>query len=513
MRDEAVLELSPHLDIRRVTLHGEVRPHPDARGLRLTPPALVIEIDGTPAGRHEALPPGPFALDVAIPPEAARRGARINLRLEGTGFTNALAWLGRVTRLPVLQRFRSLPKCRQLRFASVTAGDEVVFDFSVHPFPYSPAFARRHTEYGLNVIGFLTADLGVGESARCMVRAADAAGLPVAAIPVKFPCSSRLGDDTLRERLTDTPSHPVNVFHIDASSAREIDPNHGPELRAGRYNIGYLAWELPEFPEAWIGCFDYLDEVWCPSQFVAAAIAPKCPRPVVVMPHAIAFHHPAGDVRARFGLPADKFLFLFLYDLNSYSARKNPQAAIAAFRASGLAGRGAALVIKVHNHQRHPEDFAALQAAVSDIPDTVLICETLARADLYALESACDAFVSLHRSEGFGLALAECMYLGKPVISTDWSATTEFVTPATGCPVRCTLATLGKTHGPYAAGQVWAEPDVAHAADWMRRLFEDRSLAARIGAAARTAIETQFSPAAIGARYRRRLETIAMAQA
>jgi glycosyltransferase involved in cell wall biosynthesis len=214
------------------------------------------------------------------------------------------------------------------------------------------------------------------------------------------------------------------------------------------------------------------------------------------------------EQRARFGLPRDKFLFLSLFDLNSYSARKNPRAAIEAFRLSGLAG-SCALVIKVQNVAGNEADFAALQTSVRDLPGTVLLTETLSRAEITALEAACDCFVSLHRSEGFGLAIAESMLLGKPVISTDWSATAEFVNADNGCPVPAKLVTLDQNHGPYAKGSTWAEPDVKHAAEWMKRLFADRALAARLGAAARTTIETRFAPAVIGARYRKRLESIA----
>jgi glycosyltransferase involved in cell wall biosynthesis len=255
--------------------------------------------------------------------------------------------------------------------------------------------------------------------------------------------------------------------------------------------------------------FAYFDEVWCPSDFTRAALAMKSPLPVLTMPHAISFPRPAGDHRAQFGLPAERFLFLFLYDLNSYSARKNPQAVVAAFRESGLARRGAALVIKVQNADENPEDFAALQTAVRDLPGTVLITGTLTRAEIYQLEAACDCFVSLHRSEGFGLAVAECMYLGKPVISTDWSATAEFVNAHNGCPVRCRLVPIEKNHGPYVKGQLWADPEVAHAAEWMVRLFDDRAFAAGLGVAARETMEKRFSPAVIGARYRQRLESIA----
>jgi glycosyltransferase involved in cell wall biosynthesis len=215
------------------------------------------------------------------------------------------------------------------------------------------------------------------------------------------------------------------------------------------------------------------------------------------------------DARARLRLPAESFLFLSLFDLNSYSARKNPRGAIEAFRVSGLAGKGAALVIKVQNVTGNEADFSALQASVRDLPGTILLTETLSRADIYALEAACDGFVSLHRSEGFGLAVAECMLLGKPVISTDWSATAEFVTRDNGCPVRAKPVVLEQSHGPYAKGSVWADPEVSHAADYMRQLFADRTLAARLGTAARETITSRFSPAVIGTRYRRRLESIA----
>jgi len=222
-------------------------------------------------------------------------------------------------------------------------------------------------------------------------------------------------------------------------------------------------------------------------------------------------------------LPATPFLFLTLFDLNSYAARKNPRAALAAFRASGLASAPSAvgasladarspaanLIVKVQNLAGNEADFAQLKAEAASIPGIHFITDTLSRADIYALEAACDVFVSLHRSEGFGLAVAECMALAKPVISTDWSATAEFVTVDNGCPVRAPLITLTENHGPYAKGQTWADPDIAHAAAHMRTLFADRALCACLGAAARVTIEQKFSPAAIGARYRRRLEAIA----
>jgi glycosyltransferase involved in cell wall biosynthesis len=507
IREEAALALPPLREVKELTIEGVLLEPQDPTSSGSL--GLAWCLDARPLGSINPLPIGPFRITCSLPVGGPAAGHRLDLRLLGVGRSNFLAWLGRVTGLPFLQAWRRQSRNRRLRISRILAGDEVLFDFSNRASPWNRAFARRYLDIGLNLVGYFRADLGIGESVRCAAKAADAAGLPSALVDLRLPCKNPQTDDTFSARLQPTNPHPVNVVHVDAPGMRDLDHHHGDDFRRGKYTIGYWAWELPDFPDAWVQYADYCDEIWAPSRFAAEAIAEKVAVPVLAMPHAISFARPAGDFRAKFGLPADRFLFLFLYDLNSYSERKNPAAVLESFRRSGLAGRGASLVIKVHNAAANPADFARLQAAAAELPGTVLINATLSRSDLYALESACDCFVSLHRSEGFGLAVAESMYLGKPVIATDWSATAEFVDQTNGCPVRATLVTLDRNHGPYAKGQIWAEPDVDHAAEWMRRLAGDPALAARLGSAARHTIETRFSPAVIGARYKRRLQAIA----
>lgn len=509
LRETATLRLPPVTAPLELVLRGEFRPHPAAHGLESGAPGLNCRLDGVLVASLSPRAPGPFTLRFTLPPRTDEAESILTLSLTDVGLTNLLAWLGRRTGLSAWQRFRGQRKNRQLRIASLeTSEGETIFDFANRNAPYSAAFARRHTALGINIAGFLTADLGIGESARCMVRAADAAGLPAALVNLKLHCKNPLGDQTYAARLQPDNPHAINVIHLDPPAARDLDHHHGQGFRAGKYNIAYWAWELPEFPDSWVPACAYFNEIWCPSDFVRESIAAKVPLPVLTMPHAIAITPPTGDARARFALPAGKFLFLVLYDLNSYTERKNPRAAIEAFRRSGLAGDHAALVIKVHNVRGNEADLQQLQAAVRDLPGTIFIAETLSRADLYALQAACDCYVSLHRSEGFGLAVAEAMFLGKPVISTNWSATAEFVTRDNGCPIHHQLVTLDRNHGPYGKGQQWADPDIDQAAAAMRRLHADPALAARLGAAARQTIAEKFSPAAIGARYRRRLESI-----
>ncbi len=512
IRENAVIRLPPMSDVGTVVLKGEFRAFPRARGPEKGFPTLEVFVDGMSVARVSSQHPGPWEARFTPEKAPAQKGSVVYLVLHGVGFANALAWLGRVTKLGPLQRYRAQNRNRQLRLLTIESdAGERIYDFSRRESPYSTAFARSHSRTGMNVVGFLTADLGIGESARCMVRAADAASIPIALVPLKLNCRNRLGDLTYQGRLQESNPYGANVFHIDPPVARDIDHHHGIEFRKNKYNIGYFAWELPDFPDAWMPSLDYFDEVWCPSNFVRDSIALKALYPVLTMAHSIGFQRPASDtatLRARFGLSADRFLFLTLFDLNSYTARKNPRAVIEAFRSSGLAGK-ASLVIKVQNADANPSDFAALHEAIRDLPGTEIISATLSRSDVYALEAACDCFVSLHRSEGFGLAVAECMYLGKPVISTDWSAPSEFLNRDNGYPVGYSLVQLTENHGPYGRGASWAEADVGHASELMRKVVSDPAGASRMGAAARRTIEERFSPEVIGARYRRRLEAIA----
>lgn len=510
IRETGVLMLPPLNGSKLLKIHGEVLPPDPSDATARGDLGLAIRLDGRLIEARAALPIGDFQFPIPAPGgESSKRAHRITLTLLGVRGSNLFAWLGRMTGFGAWQPWRRQARNRRLRIQRVEVDGEMLFDFSNRASPWNAAYIRKFLKVGINIIGYFRADLGIGESARSMARATHAAGLPAALVNLKLPCKNPLGDDSFASRLQADNPYPVNVFHVDPPGMRDIDHHHGAGFRRGKYNIGYWAWELPEFPDAWVHFVENCHEVWAPSRFTADAIAEKVPVPVLAMPHAVAFERPQGNFREKFGLARDQFLFLFIYDLNSYSERKNPAAVIEAFRRAGLAGAGAALVIKVHNIASNQADFARLQAAVASLPGTTLLTQTLSRREVYELESVCDCFVSLHRSEGFGFAIAECMYLGKPVISTDWSATAEFIDETNGCPVHCRLVTLDRNHGPYAKGQIWAEPDCDHAAEWMRRLAGDHALARQLGAAARATIEERFASAGIGARYRRRLEAIA----
>ena len=518
LRDRGEIKLPVAISGQRLELNGELldlaQEFPTARPI----PGLRVRLNGRVLGETRPDRPGPFTWNFPLPPGGIAAPAVLSLELRGVAGSNFLAWMGRLLEnapLPRrwhqrLQEYRLQKRNRQLRLASIAVDGAVILRFHLSHLQPAPRLLAACWKPGLNLVGFFRAALGIGESVRCMARAADAAGLPAALIDLRLHCLNQAADDSFAGRLQPDNPHPVNVFHLDALQSEEIDHHHGPRFRSGKYNIAYWAWELPEFPDGWVSAHRFFDEIWCPSEFTRTAIAAKVPKPVLAMPHAIDFPVPRGNFRAKFGLPERTFLFLFVYDLNSTQARKNPGAVIAAFR-KAFAGAGhVGLVIKTHNPDRHAAAFAELRAELSTLPNTRLISDTLSRTAIIELQQACDCFVSLHRAEGFGLNLAEAMFLGKPVIATDWSGTAEFVNAANGFPVNYRLVTLDRDQGPYARGQVWAEADIEQAAHWMRRVVEDDPLRERLGTQAAADIRRHFSPAVIGRRYRQRLDAFTL---
>ena len=212
--------------------------------------------------------------------------------------------------------------------------------------------------------------------------------------------------------------------------------------------------------------------------------------------------------RSQFGLPEGKFLALVMYDFHSYQYRKNPQAAIAAFRQAAGQNKDATLVIKTINGHRHAQALQALKDSVSDLPGTIFIDEFFTRQQTWDLQSCCNTLISLHRAEGFGLAPAEMMYLGKPVIATGWSANMDFMSADNSFLVRYDLQPLSQAVGVYPAGPLWAEADIEHAAWCLGRLLQEPDLQTSVGARAASDIRRQLNPETVGALVRNRLSLL-----
>lgn len=362
-----------------------------------------------------------------------------------------------------------------------------------------PTFAESAGEStalqpGVNLIGYARGEFGVAENVRSYARALEHAGYPFLIRNYDVGVASRQQDHSMERHFSEFLRYDTNVFFINADQMHVARDALGAQAFAGRRNIGYWLWELERFPRAWNSAFDLVDEVWAPTEFVRAGIAANTRKPVLKMPKAIEFGVPGGMDRAHFGLDADACTFLFSYDFNGYAARKNPEAVIAAFRnAFPAERRDVRLLVKSVNGHRFPERLSLLAASVADDPRIEVRDGFLSREEMHGLQNVIDCYVSLHRAEGFGLGLAECMYLGKPVIGTAWSGNMEFMTNDNACLVDYELVLVGKDEYPCWEGQHWAEADVGQAAAFMRRVSEDRDWARALGARAALDMRAKFS--------------------
>jgi glycosyltransferase involved in cell wall biosynthesis len=344
----------------------------------------------------------------------------------------------------------------------------------------------------------VSGNLGLGVTARQVAALILSKGFPLAVLDIDPGAGRGDFDHSFHEHLVSTAEalpHSINLFVLSPGSLCAIAESPAQRfllLKPDRIQSALLMWEHTTIPRRWLPTLQRLDMILAASTFVQEAFATRLDGVLTILalfPGRIPQVLPS---RQHFGLPPEALIFVTSFEPRSDPERKNPLAAVEAFVRAFPADARTMLVIKVNNPMggsNLPGTMLRLREASARDPRIRIIEEQYSYEQVLTLYAACDVFVSLHRSEGFGLGLIEAMALGKPVIATAWSGNMTFMNSLNSCLVGYRLVPVKATHHEYSKrllgrGAVWADPDIADAAAWMTRLARDASLRVAIGSSA-----------------------------
>jgi glycosyltransferase involved in cell wall biosynthesis len=357
------------------------------------------------------------------------------------------------------------------------------------------------------VAGALRSASGLGESARLCHDALKAAGVEVYGIDLT---STLMQPEDLADFAfvdgREVEEAGTLILHVNSPLLPLAMLKLGASLVRNKRVIGYWAWELPRVPADWRHGMPFVHEIWVPSGFTADAIRPRAGnRPVRVMGHPIAVRNAPQIQRRR---PSNyPFTVLTIFDMGSSFARKNPCAAIQAFRLAFGNDERARLTIKCSNAALFPKGLALMRAAIGKADNIKVIDRIMPPCEVEALYSEADAVLSLHRSEGFGLIIAEAMLRGLPVVATDWSGNRDFLTVDTGCPIGYRLVPAHDPQETYDhPDMLWPEADVEEAARALKELGASPQLRETLGQKAAAYAKSQFGIQNYGKRFAEQLQ-------
>lgn len=337
------------------------------------------------------------------------------------------------------------------------------------------------TNSPITLIGLFASPTGIGQGARLMWQELRQRGQDVVAVDVTRSLGLPGGprpDGVLNEVALKELQPGRTVIHLNPPLYGAMYLRMPRKLRRRSWLIGYWAWELEQIPQDWLTNVAFVDEIWVPSDFVADSIrrrlGMRTHKPVKVVPHAVDTM-PFGPrktpeslaaARARHGLPADAFIAGYSFAMSSNYARKNPLGAIAAFKTAFPPGkRDALLILRCNDPDTWPPGSVELTAAAREDPRIILVDKETRQMSISDFYHAIDVYLSLHRSEGYGLNLAEAASIGSRVLATGWGLAEDIAAKPEVTTIAWSLVPVNDPQRIYTElGARWAEPDIVDAA-------------------------------------------------
>jgi len=342
---------------------------------------------------------------------------------------------------------------------------------------------KKKYPFGVNVIGYMYDSDAQGIHARSILKMLKEAGVPVAYVAV--PGHPEHEED--REELKGVPNKPLYSINLVYTGATQLYIHDLLDKKTfeNRYNIGFLWADSGNFPQSWKHACGVYNEIWAGSEFVKNLLSKYTTTPIKLMPLPI---YKINGERVN----SEKYTFLFVFDSGSSLERKNPQAVIEAYKKAFYPDFSKTrLIIKSKSLEMFPE-FNEIRESLDEV-NGILINKDISKQELGNLYNSCDAYISLHRAEGYGATMAEAMLLGKPVIATGYSGNMDFMTEENSYPVKYKIKELENDVGFLSKGSLWAEADIDDASRIMKIVFENQDEAKQKAIKAKDYIENNYS--------------------
>lgn len=336
-------------------------------------------------------------------------------------------------------------------------------------------------ELRIEVIGFFHSISGIGESARLCAQQLAADGYLVQCTSVEkfFHKPEELAWDWPAQKPNRSGATAINcrIYHLNPPMLPPVIFQMGIANFKKTYNIGYWAWELEAIPSEWVNAIRYMNAIITPSRFTTDVIQRYTAYPVLTATHPVTRGEATLGMRARLNIPEQAFLVSSIFSFGSAMERKNPLALVTAFKQAFATTPNVYLVLKANTGGDSREKHQLLDA-IAGHPTIFLIDQHWSRADVLGLIECSDLYASLHRSEGFGLTLAEAMLLDTPVLATAWSGNMDFCTADNSFLVPYTPIAVNSSHPEFQEVDniTWADADSQAAAQILGDIYRDRTL-------------------------------------
>lgn len=347
---------------------------------------------------------------------------------------------------------------------------------------------------GVNVFGFIGGEFGLGEAVRLIIKALNKAEIPVSLINYDVETNHNHNDNTFNN-LCNKAIYPINLVLMGPSEAKRVLIHYPEDFFKNKYNIFYLNWESEYIPQEYIDNFSFYDEIWVPAQYCKDILTKFCNITVKVIPYPIEIEvDNKPDEEAETFYNKNTFNFFFMFDYNSSMERKNTLNLINAFeKAFGKDDISVSLTIKTSKSIKFVKERELLESHIGGFKNIKIVEKIYDKQTLYKIIKGCDAYISLHRSEGFGLTMAEAMFFGKPVIATNYSGNLEFMNQTNSFLVDSKKAKIDSSVINYDSNTIWSEPSVDHASELMRLVKDNSPVVRDVALKGQESIYTDFS--------------------